>query len=42
MAKEPIPPPSKRFVRVDEGVSPKPRNFAKPKPPPAPPPKKQV
>ena len=42
MAKEPIPPPSKRLVRVGDGVSSKPRNFAKPKPPPAPPPKKRM
>ena len=35
MAKEPIPPPSKHLVRVGKGVSSKPRNFAKPKPPPA-------
>ena len=28
MAKEPIPPPSKRLVRVGDGVSSKPRNFA--------------
>jgi len=42
MAKEPIPPPSKRLVRVGKGVSSKPSNFVKPKPPAAPPPKKQA
>ena len=43
MAKEPIPPPTKRkrIIKLEGDVSGKPVAVVKPKPPPLPPPKKQ-